>query len=52
MGRSNHRSFQSFAVLIIGAIAFLAARRRTAAAGPEHLTADEEARINALLDEK
>ena len=41
-----------FAVLIIGAIAFLAARRRTAAAGPEHLTADEEARINALLDEK
>jgi cytochrome c-type biogenesis protein CcmH len=39
-----------FAVLIIGAIAFLAARRRTAAPGPEHLTADEEARINALLD--
>ena len=39
-----------FAVLIIGAIAFLAARRRTASAGPERLSAEEEARINALLD--
>lgn len=39
-----------FAVLIIGAIAFLAARRRTAAAGAERLTAEEEARINTLLD--
>ena len=40
-----------FAVLIIGAIAFLAARRRTASGQrPERLTADEEARINALLD--
>ena len=39
-----------FAVLIIGAIAFLAARRRTASANPERLTAEEEARVNALLD--
>ena len=39
-----------FAVLIIGAIAFLAARRRTASASPERLSAEEEARINALLD--
>ena len=30
-----------FGVLLIGAIAFLAARRRTVAAGPERLTADE-----------
>jgi cytochrome c-type biogenesis protein CcmH len=39
-----------FVILVVGAIAFLAARRRSAAAGPEQLTADEEARINALLD--
>ena len=39
-----------FAVLLIGAIAFLAARRRSGSAGPERLTAEEEARINALLD--
>lgn len=39
-----------FVILIIGAIGFLAARRRTVAAGPQRLTADEEARINALLD--
>ena len=41
-----------FAVLFIGAIGFLAARRRAALAGPERLSADEEARINALLDKK
>jgi cytochrome c-type biogenesis protein CcmH len=41
-----------FAVLVIGAIGFLAARRRAASAGPERLSADEEARINALLDRK
>jgi len=41
-----------FAILLVGAIAFLAARRRTAAAAPERLTADEEARINALLDKR
>ena len=39
-----------FAVLGIGAIGFLAARRRTASVGPARLSADEEARINALLD--
>jgi cytochrome c-type biogenesis protein CcmH len=39
-----------FAVLLIGAIAFLAARRRTASAGADCLSAEEEARINALLD--
>ena len=39
-----------FVVLIIGAIAFLAARRRSASASPERLSAEEEARINALLD--
>jgi cytochrome c-type biogenesis protein CcmH len=41
-----------FAILLVGAIAFLAARRRSVAAGPERLTADEEARINALLDKR
>jgi cytochrome c-type biogenesis protein CcmH len=39
-----------FAILIIGAIGFLAARRRTASANPARLTAEEEARVNALLD--
>ncbi len=39
-----------FAVLVIGAIGFLAARRRARPAEPPRLTADEEARINALLD--
>ena len=39
-----------FAVLLIAAFAFIAARRRTAAAAPDRLTSDEEARINALLD--
>ena len=39
-----------FAVLIIGAIGFLAARRRAAPAEAARLTAEEEARINALLD--
>jgi len=39
-----------FAVLLIAAFAFIAARRRTAAATPDRLTPDEEARINALLD--
>jgi cytochrome c-type biogenesis protein CcmH len=39
-----------FVILIVGAIGFLAARRRTVAAGPAQLTADEEARVNALLD--
>jgi len=40
-----------FTVLIVAGIAFFAAgRRRYAAAAPAHLTADEEARINALLD--
>src|SRR6185295_5907133 len=38
-----------FVILLIGAIAFWAARRRPAATGPERLTAEEEARINALL---
>ena len=38
-----------FAVLMIGALAFLAARRRTAS-GSERLTTEEEARVNALLD--
>jgi cytochrome c-type biogenesis protein CcmH len=37
-------------VLIISAMAFVFARRRMAA-GPEHLTPEEEARINALLDQ-
>ena len=41
-----------FAVLVIGAVGFLAARRRTTLAGPARLSADEEARINALLDKK
>ena len=39
-----------FAVLIIAAFGFLAARRRAAAVEPPRLTPDEEARINALLD--
>jgi cytochrome c-type biogenesis protein CcmH len=39
-----------FAVLVIGAIGFLAARRRAASAEPPRLSAEEEARINALLD--
>jgi cytochrome c-type biogenesis protein CcmH len=39
-----------FAVLLIAAFGFIAARRRTASAGPDRLTPDEEARINALLD--
>jgi cytochrome c-type biogenesis protein CcmH len=39
-----------FAVLLIGAIGFLAARRRAGSAEPTRLTAEEEARINALLD--
>jgi cytochrome c-type biogenesis protein CcmH len=40
-----------FAVLVIGAIAFLAAgRRRAASDAAVPLTPDEEARINALLD--
>ena len=39
-----------FAVLIIAAFGFLAARRRAAAVEPPRLTAEEEARINALLD--
>ena len=39
-----------FAVLVIGAIGFLAARRRAASAEPARLSAEEEARINALLD--
>ena len=38
-----------FAVLLIAAFAFIAARRSTAAT-PDRLTPDEEARINALLD--
>ena len=36
--------------LIAGAIGFPYARRRVASAPPAQLTADEEARINALLD--
>ena len=39
-----------FAALLIAAFGFVAARRRNAPAGPERLTPDEEARINALLD--
>ena len=39
-----------FAVLLIAAFGFIAARRRTASAAPDRLTPDEEARINALLD--
>jgi cytochrome c-type biogenesis protein CcmH len=39
-----------FAVLIIAALGFLAARRRAAAVAPDQLTPEEEARINALLD--
>jgi len=39
-----------FAVLLIGAIGFFAARRRAASVEPTRLTAEEEARINALLD--
>ena len=40
-----------FAVLLIAAIGFIAARRRTACGGPRIASqADEEARINALLD--
>jgi len=39
-----------FAVLLIAAFGFLVARRRTASTAPDRLTADEEARINALLD--
>jgi cytochrome c-type biogenesis protein CcmH len=39
-----------FAVLIIAALGFLAARRRAAVIAPDRLTPEEEARINALLD--
>jgi cytochrome c-type biogenesis protein CcmH len=40
-----------FAVLVVGALAFVFAGRRRAVAGaPAQLTPDEEARINALLD--
>jgi cytochrome c-type biogenesis protein CcmH len=39
-----------FAILIVGAVGFLYARRRAASVPPTQLTADEEARINALLD--
>jgi len=39
-----------FAVLVIGAIGFWAARRRAATSEPARLTAEEEARITALLD--
>ena len=39
-----------FAVLLIGALGFLAARRRAGSTEPPRLTAEEEARINALLD--
>jgi cytochrome c-type biogenesis protein CcmH len=38
-----------FAVLVIAALAFFFARRRTVAS-PERLTPEEEARISALLD--
>jgi cytochrome c-type biogenesis protein CcmH len=37
-------------VLIIGALGFLAARRRTTAVSSPQLTSEEEARVNALLD--
>jgi len=39
-----------FAVLLIAAFGFIAARRRTGSAGADRLTPDEEARINTLLD--
>jgi cytochrome c-type biogenesis protein CcmH len=39
-----------FAVLIISALGFLAARRRAVSAEPARLTPAEEARINVLLD--
>ena len=39
-----------FAVLLIGALGFLAARRRAGSTEPPRLTTEEEARINALLD--
>jgi cytochrome c-type biogenesis protein CcmH len=39
-----------FAVLIIAALAFLFARRRLVQSDPARLTAEEEARINALFD--
>jgi cytochrome c-type biogenesis protein CcmH len=39
-----------FAVLLIAAFAFIAARRRSTVAALDRLTPDEEARINALLD--
>src|SRR4051794_557632 len=39
-----------FAVLIIAALAFLFARRRAGSERTERLSAEEEARINALLD--
>ena len=39
-----------FAVLVIAALAFFFARRRSDASSPERLTPEEEARINALLD--
>ena len=41
-----------FAVLLIGAIGFWTARRRAASSEPARLTAEEEARINALLDKR
>src|SRR5262245_15877041 len=40
------------AVLLIGAMALLATRRRNAAADLQRLTADEEARIKALPDKR
>jgi cytochrome c-type biogenesis protein CcmH len=39
-----------FAVLIIAALAFVFARRRAGSERPDRLSAEEEARINALLD--
>jgi cytochrome c-type biogenesis protein CcmH len=40
-----------FAVLVIAALAFIFARRRAGTDGLERLTPEEEARVNALLDE-
>ena len=39
-----------FAVLLIAAFGFIAARRRNASVAPDRLTPDEQARINALLE--
>jgi cytochrome c-type biogenesis protein CcmH len=39
-----------FGVLVIAAIGFLAARRRAVTVSQPQLTAEEEARVNALLD--